>query len=139
MFTVVDLALAVSGDAILAGNTAAAYHSTETGLVTVVARCTTWNALGISAMINGVELHSVTPYYQGIPANLGVWSGSYDLSNVPWRIPEMVTVSTPTPGLPNSMPVYRHLPATFRGGELLFLGDRVLLSPNVITLIALSQ
>lgn len=130
------LALAMSGDAILAGTTAAAYYSPEAGVLTVVARCTTFNALNISAMINGVELHSVTAYYPDIPANLGVWSGSYDLSSVPWRIPDMVTVSTP--GLPHSMPVYRHFPATFRGG-LLFLGDTVLLSPNVITLIALSQ
>ena len=132
------LALAMSGDAILAGTTAAAYYSPEAGVLTVVARCTTFNALNISAMINGVELHSVTAYYPDIPANLGVWSGSYDLGSVPWRIPDMVTVSTP--GLLHSMPVpvYRHFPATFRGG-LLFLGDTVLLSPNVITLIGLSQ
>jgi len=130
------LALAMSGDSILAGTTAAAYYSPEAGVLTVVARCMTFNASNIPAMINGVELHSVTAYYPDIPANLGVWSGSYDLRSVPWRIPEMVTVSTP--GLPHSMPVYRHFPATFRGG-LLFLGDTVLLSPNVITLIALSQ
>jgi len=132
MFTVAvanvpALALAISGDAILAGTTAAAYYSPEAGVLTVVAHCVTPDSMNARAMINGVELLPIIGNYPDIPAHLGVWSGTYfPCCCVPLRVPEMLSIP---------MPDY---PATFRGG-FLFLGENVFLYSNEVTEIALGR
>ena len=110
------------------------YYSPDSGVVTAVARCTTLDELDARAMLNGVELLTCVPYCPDLPANLGVWAGTYFPGSVPLRIPELVS----TPGTLHSMWVYTHYPASFRDG-LLFLGENVMLCPRGITEIALAR